>query len=113
VGLLIVGPCDSAQKLLCETYGERFLYGSKESLFARHFGFRRISLNDDYGRMISRSSWHAITYLSKRELFAPKKFRSEKFFRTELNCSTDRAIKREKVVAKSSLITIIALPREE
>ena len=69
-------------------------------------------MSDDLARINSPSSGHAIIYLPNTELFAAKKFHTLKFLRVELNSSCQGAIKCEKVVAKSSLITIIALPRK-
>ena len=66
----------------------------------------------DRERRHPSSREHAIIYLSNTELFAAEKFRSQNFFRGELNSNNNCLIRCEKVVAKSSLITIIALPRE-
>jgi len=81
--------------------------------FAQHFVFRKISITTIRTLINFMLHSRAIIYLPNRELFAAKKFRSQKFFRNELNSSNECAIKGKKVVAKSSLITIIALPRDE
>lgn len=109
-GLLIVGPCGQAWKLWCETYGERFLANQKDSflrdiLRSEKFYWRLSGADKVSGKVA------AIIYLPKRELFAAKKFQSEKVFHTELILSNLRVFRCEKVVAKSLLITIIALPR--